>query len=29
MGTAGVAFAIRDSADTQLEREGQRLAAML
>jgi len=29
MGTAGVAFAMRDSADTQLEREGQRLAAML
>jgi general secretion pathway protein H len=29
MGTAGVAFAMRDSANTQLEREGQRLAAML
>ena len=29
MGTAGVAFAMRDSADTLLEREGQRLAAML
>jgi general secretion pathway protein H len=29
LGTAGVAFAMRDSADTQLEREGQRLAALL
>jgi general secretion pathway protein H len=27
--TAGVAFSVRDSADTQLEREAQRLAALL
>ena len=27
--SAGVSFALRDSADTQLEREGQRLAALL
>jgi general secretion pathway protein H len=27
--TAGVAFAVRDSADTRLEREAQRLAALL
>ncbi|MEY4883545.1 MAG: hypothetical protein RIS34_1399 [Pseudomonadota bacterium] len=29
MGTVGVGLAMRDSGDTQLEREGQRLAAML
>jgi general secretion pathway protein H len=29
LGSAGVAFAMRDSAQTQLEREAQRLAALL